>query len=108
MSHDALARRPDRMPMTAMTGSSSLRISGSRTAPPRRAGVVVQRPEDVGRRRAGGQPEIAVDEDEDYAARAEQEPTAERQHGREHFREADLGVPEPVRVERHGLAGAGQ
>ena len=72
------------------------------------AELVVELPQHVRSRGAGGEPEVAVDEQEDHPTHSEEQPSAERQHGGEDVGEADLVVPEPVGVQRHRLAGPGQ
>src|SRR5262249_13522126 len=74
----------------------------------RQAQMVGELPQQVGGGGASGEPEIAVDEDEDDGPRAQEEPATQGKNGGEDLGEADLDVPEPVGVQRDGLAGSGQ
>src|SRR5215471_6371666 len=74
----------------------------------RKAQLIVELPQYVRGGSARGEPEIAVDEDEDDGPRAQKEPAAQGENGGEDLREADLDVPEPVGVQRDGLARSGQ
>ena len=66
--------------------------------------LVLELPEHVRRGGARGHRQVGEEEDEDDGAEPEEEPAAERQARGEDRGEADLLEPEPVGVQRHGLA----
>src|SRR5206468_9842060 len=70
--------------------------------------LILELPDDVGRRRAGGERQVGVEEDEHADRQRGEERSAQGQRLDEDFFVADLDEPEPVRVERHDLGGEAQ
>jgi hypothetical protein len=71
--------------------------------PSRQAELILQLPQDVGRRRAGREREVRPQEHQDPDGHRREQRALQRQRGPEDPGVADLLEPQEVRVERHDL-----